>query len=211
MNNKYHCTRFVYDKRRVVLWKALYDYFLKDLINDDFTVLELGAGYCDFINQVKCRKKIAVDAWEGFSAYANEDVITKVCSVQKIDFIEDSSIDFVFASNLFEHLSQEEMFATLSILRKKMKSKATINIIQPNYKYSYKEYFDDFTHKSIYTENSLADLLESQGFSVIEKRGRFLPLSIKSRFPIFPILIKLYLKSPFKLMAKQMFIRAEKI
>ncbi len=207
----YHLTRFAYDKKRAILWKALYEAVLEKYIQPDFTVLELGAGYCDLINQVRCKKKIAIDEWKEFPKYAGGDVIARACKVTEIDFLEDDSIDMVFASNLFEHLSRDEMFLTLNLLRVKMKTSAMLVIIQPNYRYAYKEYFDDFTHRTIYTDTSLADLLESQGFHVIEKRGRFLPLSIKSRFPVKAPLIKLYLQLPFKPMAKQMLIRAERI
>ena len=37
---------------------------------------------------------------------------------------------------------------------------------------------------------------------------RFLPLTVKSRLPVWPPLIGLYLNSPFKPMGKQMFVRA---
>jgi hypothetical protein len=61
---------------------------------------------------------------------------------------------------------------------------------------------------SIYTENSLSDFLTVNGFQVIRCVPRFLPFTIKSRWPVAPFLIRLYLASPFKPLAKQMLISA---
>ena len=55
---------------------------------------------------------------------------------------------------------------------------------------------------------SLCDFLEAHGFEVIDCQPRFLPLTIKSRLPVSPTLIRLYLASPLKPMGKQMLVRA---
>ena len=93
-------------------------------------------------------------------------------------------------------------------LRRKLSPEGTLNILQPNYRYAYREYFDDYTHVAIYSHISLADFLTANGYQVIETRPRFLPLTIKSRWPVHPALIAAYLKSPIKPLAKQMFLRA---
>jgi hypothetical protein len=46
------------------------------------------------------------------------------------------------------------------------------------------------------------------GFRILECRPRFLPLTIQSRLPVWPALIRAYLASPIKPLAKQMFVRA---
>jgi hypothetical protein len=89
-----------------------------------------------------------------------------------------------------------------------MKPGATLNIVQPNFKYCAREYFDDYTHVSIYTETGLADLLAAHGFKISRCVPRFMPFSIKSSMPVWPWLIRLYLSSPFKPFGKQMLIRA---
>jgi hypothetical protein len=73
---------------------------------------------------------------------------------------------------------------------------------------AYREYFDDYTHVSVFSHVSLADFLRVNGFDLLEIRPRFLPLTVKSRLPVLPWLIKAYLASPIKPMAKQMLIRA---
>jgi hypothetical protein len=89
-----------------------------------------------------------------------------------------------------------------------VEEKGTLNLLQPNYRYPYREYFDHYTHVLVFSHASIADFLESNGFSMLEIRPRFLPLTVKSRLPVSPWLIKAYIASPIKPFAKQMLIRA---
>ncbi|HEV2852093.1 MAG TPA: class I SAM-dependent methyltransferase [Thermoanaerobaculia bacterium] len=207
--DNYHETRFTFDRRRDRLWKTLWEAYFSRLIPPGFHVLELGAGYGHFINHVRCAQRLAVDQWEGFTAFVDPGVRTKVGSASDLGFVPDGSVDFAFASNLFEHLTREELSATLEELKKKLRPGGTLNVLQPNYRYAYREYFDDYTHVSVFSDRGLCDLLAAHGFRVILVKPRFLPLTIKSRFPVIPFLIRLYLLLPVKPFAKQMFIRAE--
>jgi hypothetical protein len=204
----YHDTRFVFDERRETLWKTLCGSYFNQLISPDHTVLELGAGYCNFINNASGRKRIALDVWPGVAKAARLGVQAVVGSVTDLGFLEDGSIDFAFASNLFEHLTQSEFALTLRQLRHKLARGGTLNILQPNYKLAYREYFDDYTHVAIYSDTSLCDFLAANGFRVVKRQAGFLPFSIKSRWPVSPTLIRLYLASPIKPFAKQMLIQA---
>ena len=204
----YHETRLAYDSRRDVLWKTLCDAYFQRLIQPDACVLELGAGYGHFINHIRCARRIAIDKWEGMTRYLDSNVIAHIGNVTDLSLIPDQSVDFVFASNLFEHLTQREFETVLKELQNKLKPGGTLNILQPNYRFAYREYFDDYTHVSIYSDRGLSDLLASHGFRVIDCRPRFLPLTVNSRLPISPSLIRLYLLLPFKPMGKQMLIRA---
>ncbi len=140
--------------------------------------------------------------------YLAPDVVPKIGSVTDLSSVEDGSVDFVFASNLFEHLRQDEFAVVLQQFRTKLKPGGTLNILQPNYRFAYREYFDDYTHVSVYSDCSLSDFLAAQGFHVIDCQPRFLPLTVKSALPVWPILIRLYLALPFKPLGKQMLIRA---
>ena len=206
----YHETRFTFDQRREILWKALCEGYFDRLTGPDSHVLELGAGYGHFINNIRCGRKSAIDQWPGLLDHLHPDVSGYVGSVADLSAIADRSVDFVFASNLFEHLSQEHFAASLSEVKKKLKPGGTLNILQPNYKRCYRDYFDDYTHVTVYSDISLCDFLSANGFTVIESVPGFLPFSIKSSAaPVRPWLIKLYLNLPWKPLAKQMFVRAE--
>jgi len=204
----YHDTRFTYDPRRDVLWKTLCESHFQGLIPADACVLELGAGYGHFISHIRCARRIAVDQWPGFVRHVQPPVEARVGSAADLGWLEDRSVDFVFASNLFEHLTQADFALVLAQLRRTLKRDGTLNILQPNYFYAYREYFDDFTHVTVYSHESLTDFLAAHGFTVFERHPRFLPLTVKSALPVSPALIRLYLKLPFKPMGKQMFLRA---
>jgi len=204
----YHQTRLSFDPRRDVVWRSLWRFYFCKLISPNDCVLDLGCGYGDFINNVVARRRIAVDSWEGFLPYVDPRIERVVGSVMDLNFIEEGVIDFAFASNLFEHLSKADFACVLEMLRRKLASGGTLNILQPNYRYAYREYFDDYTHVSVFSHISLTDFLTANGFDVLEISPRFLPLTVKSRLPVSPWLIRAYLASPIKPLAKQMLIRA---
>ena len=204
----YHGSRLPEDKRRDVLWESLWQYRFRAMVRPTDCVLDLGAGYGNFINAVQARRRIAVDAWAGFSAYLAPGVEHHVGSVAELDFIEDGAVDFAFASNLFEHLTKDDFSAVLAGLRRTLSAQGTLTIVQPNYRYAFREYFDDFDHKSIYSHVSLADFLVANGWEVFQVEPRFMPLSVKGRLPVNRFLIRAWLLSPVKPIGKQMLVRA---
>ena len=207
-DSHYHQTRFTPDPRRRVLWQTLVAEVFQKQIPPDATVLELGSGYGEFINAVRARRRLAVDQWPGMRDHLAPGVEGIVARVHELAAVPDGEVDFVFSSNCFEHVPQAELVVCLGQLRRKMKPGATLTIVQPNYRLCAREYFDDYTHVAVYTDRSLCDLLEANGFKVTRCVPRFLPLTIKGRLPVMPWLIRLYLRSPFKPLAKQMLISA---
>jgi SAM-dependent methyltransferase len=204
----YHETRLSADPRRDALWRSLWRFYFCKLISPSDCVLDLGCGYGGFINNVVARRRIAIDSWEGFLEHVDPSVERVVGRVTDLNFIEEGAVDFAFASNLFEHLSKTDFACVLEMLRRKLASGGTLNILQPNYRYAYREYFDDYTHVSVFSHLSLTDFLRVNGFYALEVRPRFLPLTIKSRLPVSPWLVRAYLVAPIKPLGKQMLIRA---
>jgi len=209
-DDKYHETYFTPDARRRVLWQTLVTHEFQKQIPPEATVLELGAGYGHFINSVRARRRIAVDSWAGMMAHLAPGVEGLITNVKDLSKVEDESVDYVFASNCFEHLEGADFLICLAQLKRKMKPGATLTILQPNYKYCKRQYFDDYTHVSIYTDGSLCDVLRENGFAIRRCVPRYLPLTIKSKLPVHPWLIRLYLASPFKPFGKQMLIVASR-
>src|SRR4051812_25075262 len=93
---EYFETRFVHDERREKLWQVLWQAIFRNWIDPQDCVLELGAGYGHFINQVEARKRIAVDMWPGFLQYLKPDVEGHVCPVVELGFVKPKSVDFAF-------------------------------------------------------------------------------------------------------------------
>jgi SAM-dependent methyltransferase len=205
----YHETRFVYDKKREVVWNALWRFFFSKWVKRSDHVVDFGCGYGSFINEVDARLKTAVDLWPGAGRHLNSGINFVRSNLADLDFLEDNSVDFAFSSNLYEHLTKEHFIRHLTQLKNKLKSSGRVALLQPNYRYCFREYFDDFTHESIYSHVSMCDLLESQGYTVEFLEPRFLPLTVKSKFPVHWALIWLYLKLPFKPFGKQMLIVAK--
>ena len=208
MTDRYFETRFTEDPRREILWRTLVQYYFQSQIPQDGCVLELGAGYGNFINNVRAARRIAQDQWPELAKQLAPGVESHVGPVDDLSFLENNSVDFVFASNLFEHVSQDAFAAVLQQLRAKLKPGGTITILQPNYRYAFKEYFDDYTHRTVYSHLSICDFLHANSYEVITCKPRFLPLTLKSRLRVSPALIRLYLMSPLKPLGKQMLIRA---
>jgi SAM-dependent methyltransferase len=211
MSGDYHGSRLAEDARRGQVWLALWRYFFRHRIAADACVLDLGAGYGDFINSVTASRRIAVDTWAGLIDHVDPGVEAHVTPVTRLDAIDPGSVDFAFASNLFEHLHQSDFIAALEALRRVLRSGGTLTILQPNYRYAYREYFDDYTHVAVYSHISLPDLLRAHGWDVLEVHPRFLPLTVKSRLPAWAPLIGTYLASPVKPMGKQMLVVAKPV
>ena len=81
-------------------------------------------------------------------------------------------------------------------------------LLQPNFRLNPGSYFDDYTHVAIYTDRSLPDYLVSQGWRIVRKYPRFLPLTMKSKGSALTFLVPWYLRSPVKPLAGQMLVIA---
>ena len=209
MNHGYHDSRLIQDAKRDTVWKALWRYFFAKRIKPDDCVLDLGCGYGEFINNVSARRRIGIDLWDGMPAHLEPGVEAIVGSVTDLSKVDDNSVDYAFSSNLFEHLTKDQLAELLGELKAKLAPGGTLTTVQPNYRFAAREYWDDYTHVTAWSHVSLADFLESQGYEVVEVRPRFLPLTVKSRLPVWPLLIAAYLASPVKPLGKQMLIVAK--
>ncbi|MEM6489523.1 MAG: class I SAM-dependent methyltransferase [Pseudomonadota bacterium] len=204
----YHAARFTHDPRRDVLWQTLCRHFFAARVPADGCVLDLGAGYGQFVNNIQARRRIALDLWDELPDHVAPGVEAIVGPATDLSPIAPGSVDYAFASNLFEHLTKAALTEVLAQLRDRLTARGTLTLLQPNYRYAYAEYFDDYTHETIFSHVSLADFLSANGFEPVEVRPRFLPLSIKGGLPVHPLLIRAYLLSPIKPIGKQMLVVA---
>jgi ubiquinone/menaquinone biosynthesis C-methylase UbiE len=197
------------EKKRQVMWKILCkDYFQKFIGKDD-VVLDLAAGYCEFINNIQCGKKIAVDLNAATKKKAAKDV--KVYQALSTDLPKDlsSKIDIVFTSNFFEHLdSKDELIDTLKEVYRVLKPGGELLILQPNIRLVGSQYWDYVDHTLPLTDRSLEEAFHLTNFRTVFKKVRFLPYTANSRIPALPILIRFYLKFPLAqfIMGKQSFM-----
>lgn len=192
----------IYDQRfqdrdddRSVLWQTLTRYYFQDFVAEGDTVMDLPAGYCEFINNIKCKTKIAVDLNPSVRKMAAKEV--KVFLARSTELPKElyNQADVVFVSNFFEHLKDhEELLLTLQQIHSCLKKGGKLIVLQPNIRLVKESYWDFLDHTLPLTEKSMREALRLTGFTIQVERVRFLPYTTESRLPISALLIRLYLK-----------------
>ena len=208
MNQNYFTTRYSPDPGRAAVWRAICEY-IQEFVPRNATVLDLGAGYCDGINGLRATKKYAVDVSPEVAGFCAADVEFKCGTLESVD-LPPRSLDVVLASNFLEHLTIDQCSAVFDRLDLLLKPSGRVILIQPNYYYCFRDYWDDFTHVRAFTHVTLGDYLLSRGYKLIRVEKRFLPLGFKSRVPKSYWMTKMFLASFWRPLAKQMLIVAGK-
>jgi len=199
----YFETRLSQNDSRAKVWEHLCSY-LGRFVPADADVLELGAGWCDFSNHISARRVVAMDIDATVSQAAADHVEAVVGDCTDLSAFEDRSFDVVFASNLLEHLHREQSDALLAHANRVLRPGGRLILMQPNFRLDPGRYFDDFTHVSIFTDQSLSDYLVARGFSIEKLYPRFMPMTLKSRGSRLTFVVPWYLRSPVKPLAGQM-------
>jgi SAM-dependent methyltransferase len=208
----YHAAHLTRDPARTVLWRVVASH-LASWVPPDAHVLEIGAGYCDWINHVRAARRVAVDVWPDVVAYAAQGVEARVLDVSReLPSLGPGTFDVVLASNVLEHFEPEPAAGVVGDLRALLRPGGRIIVVQPNFRLAWRRYFDDYTHRSIFTDVSLPALLRSHGFEIARVQARFLPYSMRGAGALArPWLVRAYLRSPVKPMAGQMLVVGEKM
>ena len=215
MNNldKIYKRRFKSDSEfRNKMYQILCKEVFQKYIPKNASVLDIAAGYCEFINSIKAKKKIALDIKADVKDHASKDVTTIKSTSTNMKMIKGSSIDLCFVSNFFEHITRDDIVKTIKEINRVLKNGGKLLVLQPNIRYCYKDYWMFFDHITPLDDRSITEILEVNGFKVTEVKPRFLPYTSKGRLPKSALLIKLYLKLPILqyVVGQQAFIVAEK-
>lgn len=205
----YFATRFVPDERRRLVWQHLATYLAR-WIPADGALLDLGAGYADLANAAQCARRVAFDLRPDLGQFTAQGVEAEVGDVTDLGRFAGETFDVVFASNLLEHLDWSQLELCLDEAHRVLRPGGHFIAVQPNFRLQPRRYFDDFTHRTVFTDESLADFLGSRGFDVVHREPRFLPLTMKSRLSFGHRLVPLYLKLPFRPLAGQMLVVASR-
>jgi SAM-dependent methyltransferase len=199
-----HDLQAIYRKRfegraeyRTAIWHVLSAFFAQ-WISEQSTVLDLGSGYCEFINNIRCQRKFAMDLNPDASSFANPDVtvIQQDCSTPW--HIKPQALDVIFTSNFFEHLpSKAALESTLQEAYNALKPAGLLIAMGPNIKFLPGAYWDFFDHYIPLTELSLIEVAEKVGFTKDRVWARFLPYTMSqgNQSPLW--MVKMYLRLPF--------------
>lgn len=212
---KLYRVRFKEDIRgkRVRIWRVLVQRYFQNFVKPTDVIIDLACGYCEFINHIEAKKKIAIDINPDTKKYAHKDVTVMTVSSTNLPKQLTGKADKVFVSNFFEHLaSKNEVLRTLREVKRVLKRHGQILILHPNIRYLYSEYWDFLDHQLAMSEKALVEALELLDFKIVLVIPKFLPYTTKTRWPTNNWLILIYLKFPWlwKVFGKQSFIVAQK-
>ncbi len=196
------------------IWAVLCRDFFQRYVPAQSAVLDLGAGFCEFINHIAGARKYALDENPQVREHAAPEVEVHLGRADDLSWLAAHSLDVVFASNFFEHMpTKEALLATLTEVHRVLRPGGRLLILQPNIRFAYDVYWDFIDHHIALSDRSMVEALALSGFRPLEVRPRFLPFTTKSALPQWPILVQLYLRVPLaqRLLGKQMFIAAERV
>lgn len=195
------------------MWHVLCEVVFQQYVRPADTVLDLGAGTCEFINAIYCGNKIAVDLNPEIAAYTDSKVVLTPST--DMSPIQPDSVDVVFTSNFFEHLPDKAAVRkTLSECHRVLRTNGTIINLMPNIRYLNGRYWDYADHYTPLTHISYGELLRLENFTVQRSVGHFLPYTVKDMAGLPEKLVlcglRLYLRLPviWPIFGRQMLVVA---
>lgn len=192
------------------MWKVLAERVFQQYVPTDGTVVDLGAGNCELVNSLVAARRVAVDLNPDTSKFAALGVEVLLTSSEDLSSLDDGSVDAVFTSNFFEHLSNKDaLLRTLEEAHRILKPLGRIVVLMPNIRYLAGRYWDYFDHQLPLTHLSLSEGLELAGFEVQRVVPRFLPYTVKdSPVRIPPVMVRAYLAVPivWPIIGRQMLV-----
>jgi SAM-dependent methyltransferase len=193
------------------MWSVLCERVFQPYVRPSDTVLDLGAGRCEFINAIEAAEKIAVDLNPDLASFARGARVVQTLSTD-LGPVDSSTVDVVFSSNFLEHLPDKaSVLRTLAECRRVLRPGGTMIVLMPNIRYLPGKYWDYFDHHTPLTHLSLVEALTLAGFRAERVVPRFLPYTVKQRgVPRSTALLRLYLSLPvvWPIFGRQMLVVA---
>lgn len=195
------------------IWRVLTAQFFSKLIAPSARVLDLGCGYGEFINNIPCFEKLAMDLNATARQFLDKSVqfLEQDCS-QSWNVPEDS-LDVVFTSNFFEHLpSKAALSDTVAQAARCLKPGGILIAMGPNARFVGGAYWDFWDHHLPLTDAALSELLRLHGFEIVSAQPKFLPYTMVNRRPVPAFFVAIYVRLSilWKLLGKQFLVIGRK-
>lgn len=173
-----------------ILWRSVFSRWVRP----DDTVVDLGAGYCEFINAAVAKRRVAVDLNPDTARSAAPGVEVRNESVSELGFLRDGEVDVAFTSNFFEHLPNKDVLTlTLKAVYRVLRPGGTFIVMGPNIRFLPHLYWDYYDHHIPLSDRSICEGLTMCGFQIRHVEARFMPYTVKSLLPQWGWLIRGYL------------------
>jgi SAM-dependent methyltransferase len=198
---------------RLEVWKVLIASFFQRYVQPGDAVLDLGCGYGEFINNIRCGTKYAMDLNPDSRKLLNPGIrlLEQDCAEQWD--VPDATLDVVFTSNFFEHLPDKPgLSRTLQQAHRCLRQQGRLIAMGPNIKYTREAYWDFWDHHVPLTELSLCEALRTHGFRIDGCIPQFLPYKMVNvrQYPLG--FVRAYLAMPilWRFFGKQFLVMASK-
>jgi SAM-dependent methyltransferase len=183
---------------RQAVWSVLISDYFQRFIGPTDRVLDLGCGYGEFINQIRCGQKYGMDLNPDAARQLQPDIKFFLQDCSTTWPLGDNSLDLVFTSNFFEHLPDKTSLGrTLDEIHRCLKPGGRLIALGPNFAHLAGMYWDFWDHHLPLTEKSLGEALRTRKFELEQSIGKFLPYTMAGG-PQYPLIfLRLYLRMSF--------------
>jgi SAM-dependent methyltransferase len=198
---------------RGAVWRVLIQDFFQEFVRPGDSVLDLGCGYGEFINQIRCAQKWAMDLNPDAPRRVAPDVKCLLQDCSAPWELSENSLDVVFTSNFFEHLPDKNALGrTLDQAWRCLRTGGRLIAMGPNIKYVPGAYWDFWDHYLPLTELSLAEALSHRGFTIVSCIPRFLPYTMATgrQHPLFCLRLYLRFTLLWRFFGKQFLVIGQK-
>ena len=195
------------------VWRTLNDEWFSQWIAPDDTVLDLGCGYGEFINNVEARARYAMDLNPDAASTLGPDVELAQQDCSAPWPFDDGVLDAVFSSNFLEHLpSKGHVLRTLEQAHRCLRPGGRAILLGPNLRFVGGEYWDFFDHHVPLTDRSIVEALRMTGFEIDVVHPRFLPYTMSAgrQYPMWELRAYLRLRPAWRLFGKQFLVVARR-
>ena len=193
------------------IWRALVSNYFQRFVGGDDAVLDLGCGYGEFINAVRCGSKLGMDLNPDSAKFLAGDVTLLQQDCASPWQLQDASLDVVFTSNFLEHLPDKVALGrTLDETYRCLKPGGRLVALGPNIKYLAGRYWDFWDHHVALTELSLREALVTRGFAIKLCVARFLPYTMAAgpRYPVMFLKVYLRVRAVWPIFGRQFLVVA---